>query len=377
MSEKRKQVLIEFLRIIAVIAIALILGFVITLLVSEEPVAAFRELLTGPLPKINFTEAGLKIRGLNRFGNWLEDSITLILVGLSVAIVFRAKQFSLGAEGQIFMGALAAGIVSLFVQAPLVIHLSLALLAAGVAGFLWGLVPGVLKAYVDADEIVSTLMLNIIAIQVFRLLLTQWLRDPKAGYIATEFFPNTAVLPVIIPGTRVTIALFVTIAAVIAVWFLMMRTPLGYEIRVVGANLKFARYGGINTKRVIALSMAVSGILSGLAGAHLTMGLLKQLTLNISLGIGFEGIVVALLARNDPKAVPLAGLFYGYLRTGAQIMERSSDVTREMVLVIQAIIILLITAERVLPLIQAWWRKRKSPEEILTSVKARESVDVV
>jgi simple sugar transport system permease protein len=95
------------------------------------------------------------------------------------------------------------------------------------------------------------------------------------------------------------------------------------------------------------------------------------------LGIGFEGIVVALLARNDPKAVPLAGLFYGYLRTGAQIMERSSDVTREMVLVIQAIIILLITAERVLPLIQAWWRKRKSPEEILTSVKARESVDVV
>ena len=377
MSEKRKQVLFEFLRIIAVIVIALTLGFVITLLVSEEPVAAFRELLTGPFPKISFTETGLKIRGLNRFGNWLEDSITLILVGLSVAIVFRAKQFSLGAEGQIFMGALAAGIVSLFVQAPLVIHISLALLAAGVAGFLWGLVPGVLKAYVDADEIVSTLMLNVIAIQIFRLLLTQWLRDPEAGYIATEFFPDTAVLPVIIPGTRVTIALFVAIAAVIAVWFLMTRTPLGYEIRVVGANLKFAQYGGINTKRVIALSMAVSGILAGLAGAHLTMGLLKQLTLNISLGIGFEGIVVALLARNDPKAVPLAGLFYGYLRTGAQIMERSSDVTREMVLVIQAIIILLITAERVLPLIQAWWRKRKSPEEILTNVEAREVADVV
>jgi simple sugar transport system permease protein len=377
MTEKRKQFLFELLRIVAVIIIALILGFIITFLVSDQPVAAFKELLTGPFPKITFADGALKLRGINRFGNWLEDSITLILVGLSVAIVFRARQFSLGAEGQIYVGALAAGIVSLFIEAPPVIHISLALIAAGVAGFLWGLVPGVLKAYVNADEIVSTLMLNVIAIQVFRLLLTQWLRDPTAGYIATEFFPDTAVLPVIIPGTRVTIALFVVVVAVITVWFLMMRTPLGYEIRIVGDNLKFAEYGGINTRRVIALSMAVSGILAGLAGAHLTMGLLKQLTLNISLGIGFEGIVVALLARNNPKAVPLAGLFYGYLRTGAQIMERSSDVTREVVLVIQAIIILLITAERVLPLIQAWWRKRKSPEEILTGIEAREAVDVV
>jgi simple sugar transport system permease protein len=346
-------------------------------LVSEEPVNAFRELLTGPFPKISLADGGLKLRGINRFGNWLEDSITLILVGLAVAIVFRAKQFSLGAEGQIYLGALAAGIVSLFVKAPMVLHIGLALIAAGLAGFLWGLVPGILKAYVNADEIVSTLMLNIIAIQVYRLLLTQWLRDPNAGYIATEFFPDTAVLPLVISGTRVTIALFITVAAVIAVWFLMMRTPLGYEIRIVGANLKFAGYGGINTKRVIAMSMAVSGILAGLAGAHLSMGLLKQLTLNISLGIGFEGIVVALLARNDPKAVPLAGLFYGYLRTGAQIMERSSDVTREVVLVIQAIIILLITAERVLPLIQAWWQRRQSPEEILTSAETRKAADVV
>ena len=364
---KRRQFLLELLRIVAVIVIALGLGFIITMLVSEEPVNAFRELLTGPFPRISVGDNGLEFRGINRFGNWLEDSITLILVGLAVAIVFRARQFSLGAEGQIFVGALAAGIISLFVQAPLAIHIGLALLAAGTAGFLLGLIPGVLKAYVNADEIVSTLMLNIIAIQLYRLLLTQWLKDPTAGFIATEFFPETAVLPVVIPGTRVTIALFVAIAAIIAIWFLMERTPLGYEIRIIGSNLKFAEYGGINTKRVIALSMAVSGILAGLAGAHLSMGILKQLTLNISFGVGFEGIVVALLARNDPKAVPVAGLFYGYLRTGAQIMERSSDVTREIVLVIQAIIILLITAERVLPLLLAWQRRRQAPEEILPS----------
>lgn len=377
MSHKRKQLLLELLRIVVVIIIALGLGFIITALVSEDPVEAYKELLTGPIPKISFGEDGLQMRGINRFGNWIEDSITLTLVGLAVALVFKANQFSLGAEGQIYLGALAAGMVSLFIQAPLAIHISLALIAAAVTGFLWGLVPGILKAYVGADEIVSTLMLNVIAIQIYNLLLIHWLKDPAAGFIGTEFFPDTAVLPVVISGTRVTIALFLAIAAVIATWFLMTRTPLGYEIRVIGANLKFAEYGGVNAKRTIALSFAVSGLLAGLAGAQLATGLVKQLTLGISVGVGFEGIVVALLARNNPLAVPVAALFYGYLRTGAQIMERSSDVTREVVLIIQAIIILMVTAERLLPIIQAWWRKRRPPEEIISSAESREAVDVV
>ncbi len=376
MNQNRKQFLIEFARIVAVVLVALGLGFIITLFVSEEPVAAFRELLTGPFPKISFGDNGLQIRGMNRFGNWIEESITLTLLGLSVAIVFRAQQFSLGAEGQLFLGALAAGIVSLFVQAPLVIHIGLILLAAGTVGFIWGLIPGVLKAYMNANEIVSTLMLNIIAIQLYRLLLTQWLKDPTAGFVATEFFPESAIFPIVISGTRVSIALFVMLAAVVATWFLMTRTPLGYEIRVVGANMKFAKYGGINTRWVVAMSMGLSGILAGLAGAHLSNGLLKQLTLNLSPGIGFEGIVVALLARNDPKGVLLAGLFYAYLRTGAQIMERSSDVTREVVLIIQAIIILLITAERVFPLLQQWWQRRKPPTTP-SSGEMKEAADVV
>jgi simple sugar transport system permease protein len=376
MSQKRKQFLLETGRVIAVIIVALVIGFMITVMVSDEPVTAFNALLTGPLPKLSF-EAGLQVRGLNRFGNWLEDSITLILVGLAVTVVFRARQFSLGAEGQIYLGALATGIISLFIRAPGCIHISLALLGAATAGFIWGLIPGILKAYLRADEIVTTLMLNVIAIQLYNLLLTQWLKDPTAGFVATEFFPATAVLPLVIPGTRVTIALFIAIAAVIAVWFLMSRTPLGYEIRVIGANIRFAEYGGVKTSRVIALSMAVSGILAGLAGAHLSMGLIKQLVLGLSSGIGFEGIVVALLARNDPKLVPVTGLFYGYLRTGAQIMERSSDVTNEVVLIIQAIIILFITAERVLPLLQEWQQRRRAPEQILENAEIQEAADVV
>ena len=367
MSQKHKQFLLEFLRVVVVVLIALGIGFILTALVSDDPVAAYKELLTGPLPKISMGADGLQVKGINRFGNWIEDSITLILLGLSVSIVFSARQFSLGAEGQLFLGAMGAGVVSLYLDAPIFIHITLALLAAGTIGFLWGLIPGVLKAYLDADEIVSTLMLNVIAIQLYRFFLTQYLQDPTAGYTATEFFPDTAVLPIIIPGTRVSIMLIVTALAVVATWFFLSRTPTGYEIRILGANIKFAEYGGINTKRVIALSMAVSGILAGLAGAYLSMGLLKQLTLNLSPGIGFEGIVVALLARNNPKFVVITGLFYGYLRTGAQIMERSSDVTREVVLIIQAIIILFITAERILPMVQEWWQRRRIKEAMAGS----------
>jgi simple sugar transport system permease protein len=139
----------------------------------------------------------------------------------------------------------------------------------------------------------------------------------------------------------------------------MRRTPFGYALKILGSNIKFAHYGGINTRRVVALSMAYSGVLAGLAGAHLTMGLIKRIQVDLSPGLGFEGIVVALLARNDPIGVVVAGLFYGYLRTGAQIMDRTTDVTREMVLVVQAIIILLITAERLFPVFQSWRARRK------------------
>jgi general nucleoside transport system permease protein len=360
---KSHKTLTEITRIVAVVVVALAIGFVITAIVSEEPVQAYTALLTGPLPRISF-ENGFEITNINRFGNWMEESTTLILLGLAVSIVFRARQFSLGAEGQMLLGALATAVVALKVSLPAPYHLILALVAAMGVGFLWGLIPGLLKAYLSVDEIVATLMLNLIALQLFDLLLFNWLRDPTAGFIGTVPFPASAVLPLVIPGTRVSLMIFIMLAAVFVVWFVMARTPFGFELKMLGVNRKFAEYGGINTRRVIALSMAVSGILAGLAGAHLSLGLLKRLTINLSPGLGFEGIVVALLARNDPRLVLVAGLFYGYLRTGAQIMERSSDVTREVVLIIQAIIILLITAEQLFPRLQQWWRERRGGEEV-------------
>jgi ABC-type uncharacterized transport system permease subunit len=336
MTDQRRQTLLEVARTIGTVAAALLLGFIITVLVSEEPVAAYKSFLLGPVSRIN------------RLGNWIEESINLCLVGLAICLVFRARQFSLAAEGQIYLGALASGLVGLYLEVPAILHISLALIAAAIIGFLWGLIPGVLKSHLNANEIVSTLMLNEIAIRIYNLILTYRLKPPTAGYTVSDYLHPTGLLPRIVAKTRVTPFVFIAVAAVIAVYIVMYRTPFGYALRMTGANIRFAHYGGINTKRVIYLTMAISGISAALAGAHLTMGIHQRVILNVSTGLGFEGIVVSLLARNNPLLVPFTALFYGYLRAGANIMERASDVSRELVMVIQAVIILLVTAEGLL-----------------------------
>jgi simple sugar transport system permease protein len=343
----------EFMRIFLAVSIALLLGLIVTLLVSEDPWGAYKAFLLGPLSRFN------------RFGDWIEESITLIFVGLSVAVAFKAKQFSLGAEGQLILGALVSGSIILFVPIPSpFLRISLAILAAMLVGFIWGAIPGYLKAYINANEIVSTLMLNTIALKLYDYFLTYKIKPEGAGYTASDFFPNTYRVPSFMPKfagnlydmfskqTNITLYLYFMIAAFLVAWFLMYRTPFGYELRMVGSNIKFARYGGIDTKKVIVLAFAISGIFAGLAGAHLAQGIHNKLVLNISLGLGFEGIVVATMARNNPLFIPLSGLAYGYLRAGADIMERSSDMSREMVLIVQALIILLVTAEGILPVVQ-------------------------
>jgi simple sugar transport system permease protein len=305
---------------------------------------AFDAFLLGPLSRPN------------RWAVWIQDALTLILVGLAIAVVFRARQFSLGAEGQLYFGALISGIIA--INMPEVsrwLVIPLAILGSITAGFLWGLVPGALKAYLGANELVSTLMLNVIAIRFYELVLTYELKPSDAGYIASGEFPFSGQLPPILEGTQVTIAVYFVVAAVILSWLLIRRTPLGYEIRMIGSNIKFAEYGGVRTARNIMLVMAISGAIAGLAGSHLSMGIHRRLIVGISTGLAFEGVVVALLARNNVLVTPFTGLLYAYLRTGAQFMERDAGVSFEVVRIIQAVIILLITAEALVTM----FRQRK------------------
>lgn len=335
------------LRILLTVGLALVIGFVIMLLISKDPLNAYRALLTGPLTRVN------------RWGNWIEDALSLTLVGLAISIVFRARLFSLGAEGQIYLGAAAAGLIALGVRGlPVGVLIPLAVLAACVAGFLWGLLPGALRAYLDANELVSTLMLNEIATRIYSLILAA-IKPASAGYMVSATFAADAVFPRIITGTRLSTAILFVIVAVILTWVLIQRTPFGYQIRMIGANPNFARYGGINTRRTIMLTMAVSGIVAGLTGAYLALSVNQKLILGISGGLAFEGIVVALLARNNVLAVPAMALLYAYLRAGAVIMQSEANVSLEIVRVIQAIIILLVTADAVINFLRV--RRRTAP----------------
>ncbi|MDE1145065.1 MAG: hypothetical protein PW843_00395 [Azospirillaceae bacterium] len=249
------------------------------------------------------------------------------------------------------MGALAAAAVSLALDgAPAVIALPLALLAAALGGAAWGLLPGLLKTAVEANEIVTTLMLNVVAVQIYRLVVGHVLNDPTAGFITTPALPDAATLAPLIPRTNVTAMAGLALAATAAAAFLLHRTTLGFAIDLVGANPWFAARAGVAVPRAIALSFALGGLFAGLGGFHVSNALLQRLPIDLTPGIGFDGIVVALLARNRVAAIPLAALAYAYLRVGAQAMERTTDVPREMVQVIQALIILFVVSDRLWPL---------------------------
>jgi len=305
---------------------------------------------------------------VNRWIAWIRDAITLIMLGLAISLVFRANQFSLGAEGQLYFGALVSGVLGLTLgrDVPRALLVPIALLSAATAGFLWGLLPGALKAYLGANELVSTLMLNTIATRFYELVLTFQLQPPDAGYTASDWIPGAGLLPMIVDvkGDQISIAVFILIGLVFLTWLLIQRTPLGYEIRMIGANIKFANYGGVNTRRTIMLTMAISGAIAGLAGAHLAMGIHRKLILNISIGLAFEGVVVALLARNNPLVVPFTGLLYAYLRTGARFMESDANISSEVVRIIQAVIILLITAEALITFFRRQRIRRRGTVEL-------------
>lgn len=349
----RRQSIAAFLvpagsrRTVAAAGVALLAGLLLIACVSDEPLRAWLMLLTGALPELRQDAAGAwHWQRLVRFGSVLEDTINLTLLGLAVAVPFRARQFALGADGQLFLGALASAVVALGLPGAGWLALPLACAAAMLAGAAWGGVGGVLKWRCGANEMVTSLMLNLIAIEFYRLAITRWLRDPGAGFPATPMLGADAALAPLIAHTGVSWMLLAAPLAVLATALLLERTTLGYEIRVSGAAPAFALRAGLPVGRATVLSMALGGALAGLAGFHIGHAVLKRLPVDLAPGLGFEGLLVALLARHQPRAVLPAALFYAWLRAGGQAMERATDVPREIALVVQALVIVLVMAER-------------------------------
>jgi len=279
--------------------------------------------------------------------NTLVASVPLILAGLSVALGFKAGLFNIGAQGQFLMGALGAVTVAVMVtDQPPIVAIPIATAAGLLAGAAWGFIPGLLKAVSGAHEVVTTIMLNYVAISTLAWAISGPLKVPGSPSPITNDVGNAA-FPIII-GQNGHLGIVIALAAVVVVWWLLYRTTLGFEIRTVGANPDAARYAGMRPKTLIILTMSMCGLLAGLAGACIVLGVTHSMTSAFGTTVGFDAIAVALLARSNPIGIVFSGLLFGAMRAGATLMQIDAQIPPELIDVIQATILLFLIVGPVL-----------------------------
>jgi simple sugar transport system permease protein len=280
------------------------------------------------------------------FGNMLNASIALIFTGLAASLAFASKNFNLGGEGQVYLGAIATVAVCLsFPQGNPILVCLLGVAAGMVTGGFLGWISGFLKRRLAVDELISSFLVSSAVIYVGDFLITGPLQDPSSNFQTTLALPESFRLARILPPSSLSTGCFFALATVVIVWLALGRTKFGFELRLTGKNGEFARYAGIDTGLYASAPMALSGALNGLAGAMLILGTYFKAMKGFSAGIGWNGIAVALIAGNNPIAVVPAALFFAYLDAGAKAVMVGADVTSEIVSVIQAVIFFLVTAK--------------------------------
>ncbi|MBW3612919.1 MAG: ABC transporter permease [Chloroflexi bacterium] len=270
----------------------------------------------------------------------------LVFTGLSVALAFRVGLFNIGAEGQLYLGGLLAVIVGFSLTGlPFFIHLPLALAAGFAGGALWGFIPGLLKARTGAHEVIVTIMLNFVAYNLINWALKTPLvqREGRSDPISKIIEPSAALVP-IFEGLRAHWGIVIALLAAVAVWWLLFRSTKGFEFRAVGFNPRAARYAGMSIAWSTVMSMVIAGGLAGLAGTAVILSGSGTLSPGFSPGFGFDGIVVALVGNTRPLGVVAAAFLFGALRAGATPMQSATGTPLDLVVVIQALVILFVAA---------------------------------
>lgn len=284
------------------------------------------------------------------FGSWytftsstLVRSVPLIIIGLGIALSFRAGVFNIGAEGQFYAGAVAATWVGVHAGGlPAALAIPAILVAAGVAGALWMVVPVVLKVRFGVLEVISTLLLNFVAESMVSLMVQGPLQESQHIYPQSDPIAASARLP-LLPGTRLHLGFVVALLAAMVLWYLFERTLWGFQLRAVGAGPRAAVVSGrINVRGMIAAALLLSGMLAGIAGGVEVGGVSFALYQNLSPGYGFTAIAVALLARLNPLGVVAAGILFGALEAGAGAMQRDAGVPAVAVYVVEAVVIVVV-----------------------------------
>lgn len=343
----------DLFRLFVAIGIALIITSVIIFLVSENPTKALSTLLVGPISSKRY------------LFNVLEMMVPLMFTGLSISLVFKSGNFSMITDASFYMGAVIASFIAIMIPLPVGIHPMVAIIIAGFIGGLIGSIPALCKVKYKANELVTSLMLNYVFFYAGLYIINKFLVDRQASNFASLKFLNSAKLSTIVSGTRLHSGFIIAIAVCILLYIFLTRTKWGYEIRIVGSNPEFARYSGINTKKCILYTSFISGFVAAMGGAIEKLGMYRRFQWSQAPTYAWDGVIISILSSNNPIFVPVAAFFLSYVRVGADIMSRQTDVQNEIVSLIQGVIILLVTAERFLYFI----KQRKESQLALANNK--------
>ena len=322
------------------LVLAAVLSALVIIGIGEDPVAAFKLMVDGALMRSS------------GWGYTLYYATNFIFTGLAVAIAFHARLFNIGGEGQAMIGGLGVALACLYIDWPnWYIALIGATAAAAIFGALWALIPAYLQAKRGSHIVITTIMFNFIAAAVLNYILVNLLRPQGAMDPATAKFPEPTNLPTfqdmfstaetaMFRGAPANVTFFLAIFMCLAVWVLIWRTKLGYEIRAFGQSESAAKYAGISPVKITVVAMLISGGLAGMMALNTTMGEAERLVMNATEGAGFIGIAVALMGRSHPLGVLLAALLFGFLYQGGAELALWTNIPRELIVVIQALVIL-------------------------------------
>ena len=354
-----------FVSVISVV-IAFLIGAILIAMTGASVTDAYYAMFRGAIMD---PQASTFVRTIKPLMDSVYFAIPLIISGLGLAFGFRAGLFNIGGKGQMIAGALAAVWVGFSLSLPPVVHTLVALTAAIVAGAAWGGIAGLLKAKTGANEVIVTIMLNSIATLALGYVLSQkaW-QKPNSNQPITPNVADSAALAKLMSGPiKLHWGLIVALVALAVFWFLMERSTLGFQIRAVGANAAAARTAGISVERITAVTMMFSGAFLGLAGANEALGTLGYVSRDVAGSIGFDAITVALLGRNKAWGTFGAGLLFGAFKAGGYAMQ-AKDVPIDMILILQAVIVLLIAA----PALVRWLFRLPDAKRLAASGKGND-----
>ncbi len=359
-ASRFKGVLNSLLVPVLAIVTAVIVGGIIIWAVGGNPIAAYVGLVQGAFGSPD---------ALSETAVW---ATPYVFAGLAVAFAFKGGLFNIGAEGQLALGAVVSALIGyalpgwLHVQLSPFIHIPLAVGLGMLAGAIWAGIPGALKAYTGGHEVINTIMMNYIALNITSFLLNGPMRDPDPLNLSarTPEIAASARIPPIFSSTALRIHWGFILALVAAgiIWWILQKTTLGFEVRTVGSNPDAAKYAGINVKRNLIITMAISGALAGLAGAIEVTALNYRHELGFSSGYGFDAIAIALLGKTNPWGVVLAAILFGAMRNGGTRMQFLTQIPVDIISVIQALILLFVAADAIVRYI---YRVRAREERVV------------